>query len=219
MKKTIILFENHSLYLENLQQYLSTHLSKSTIFHAFSNFQELEQHSFEKKSLLFFNISCFNTFETYTHIENLLEQTPSLQIILHTNSTDAKMIKKSFDKGIKSFLGSETTTEELLTAVKTVLSGKIYVSKDAKNALFNFMCNVEDEEKTNLQNVPEVLTAREKDVLDLICQGLRSREMAERLFISTHTVESHRRNIMLKLNINNSSQLVKYALEHNMVDS
>jgi len=64
----------------------------------------------------------------------------------------------------------------------------------------------------------EELTAREKDVLHLICEGLRSREIAERLFISTHTVESHRRNMMLKFNINSSNQLVKYALENRLVE-
>ncbi|MCB4235065.1 LuxR C-terminal-related transcriptional regulator [Kaistella anthropi] len=61
------------------------------------------------------------------------------------------------------------------------------------------------------------MTAREMDVLSLICEGMRTKEIAEKLFISVHTVESHRRNIMLKLNINNSSRLVKYAIDHSLV--
>ncbi|MGA9213121.1 response regulator transcription factor, partial [Kaistella sp.] len=87
----------------------------------------------------------------------------------------------------------------------------------AKCALLNFICNIEEEGEKKY-NSSEELTAREKDVLLLICDGLRSKEIAGKLFISTHTVESHRRNMMLKLNINNSSKLVKFAMENRLIE-
>ena len=92
----------------------------------------------------------------------------------------------------------------------------MYVNHDAKNALLNYICNVEDESSKKLTGWEDI-TAREKDVLFLICEGLRSKEIAEKLFISPHTVDSHRRNMMLKFNLNNSSKLVKFAMENRLV--
>ncbi len=216
MKFKIILFENQRLYLESLECLLQrSDLANLGTIHGISSFQDLEKNILDKETILFFNIGNFSSVEVTTHIEKFLELNPSLKIIIHSHYAEARMIKKVFDKGVKSYLGNNTSSEEFLEALEQVMQGKIYVNEDAKNALFNFICNVDDTEKNS---APEELTAREKDVLHLICDGLRSKEIAEKLFISTHTVESHRRNMMLKFNINSSNQLVKFALENHLVE-
>ena len=95
-------------------------------------------------------------------------------------------------------------------------NGLVYINDDTKNDLFNYICTVGDPDKEKAVGIDD-LTTRELDVLGLICEGMRAREIAEKLFISIHTVESHRRNIMLKLNINNASRLLKYAIDHHLV--
>ena len=148
-------------------------------------------------------------------IEKWISQNKDLKIIVLSNYFDMKTVKRLFDKGIKAYLGLTTGAEEVLKAMESVRNGQVYINEDTKNALFNYICNVSDPDKEKNLQIEE-LTTREMDVLNLICEGMRSKEIAETLFISVHTVESHRRNIMLKLNINNTSRLVKYALDHGL---
>ena len=118
---------------------------------------------------------------------------------------------------MKSYLGSTTSSQEFLEALKQVISGQIYLSDDTKNALVSSICNTEEKNEKKRVGLEDI-TAREKDVLLLVCDGLRSKEIAEKLFISTHTVESHRRNMMVKFSVNSSSKLVKFAMENRLIE-
>ena len=158
-----------------------------------------------------------NSLELIRQVEYFMQVNPKLKIIVHTMNADAKSIKRIFDKGIKGFLGSGADSEEFLASIKEVSAGKVFINTDVKNLLLNSICSVEDQPERTYGNL-EGLTAREKEVLLLICDGLRSKEIAEKLFISTHTVESHRRNMMLKFNLNSSSKLVKFAMENKLVE-
>ncbi|WP_313501813.1 response regulator transcription factor [Kaistella carnis] len=218
MKKKIILYESQRLYLDCIQYFLQSNvISKNYQIVGITEFGDIEKNITTENSVLFLNVTGINTFDITDYIEKFLEINPTLKIIVNSLTPEARMIKKFFDKGVKSYLGGTTSKEEFLEALHQVMDGKVYVNDNAKNALLNFICSVDDlyEKK---HNSVEDLTAREKDVLLLICDGLRSKEIAEKLFISTHTVESHRRNMMLKFNINNSSKLVKFALENRLVE-
>jgi DNA-binding NarL/FixJ family response regulator len=180
------------------------------------NFDELRQHILDQDCVLILNITSLNYLEISDEIEEFLKINKTLKIIVHAINTEVKLIKKFFDKGIKGFLGYNASSKEFFDAINHVTEGNVYVNHDAKNALLNYICNVEDESSKKLTGWEDI-TAREKDVLFLICEGLRSKEIAEKLFISPHTVDSHRRNMMLKFNLNNSSKLVKFAMENRLV--
>lgn len=218
MKKKIILYDHQRLHLECMRCFLDLKgITKQYDILKVNDFDEVEKLIFEKDALLVLNITGFNSGEFIDYIENFLLLNPSLKIIVHSVNPEVRTIKKFFDKGVKGYLGTNTNSEEFLEALNQVIAGKVFVNEDAKNALFNFICSVEDscDKKTSTM---EDLTAREKDVLLLICDGLRSKEIAEKLYISTHTVESHRRNMMLKFNLNSSSKLVKFALENRLIE-
>jgi len=217
MKTKIILYESQLLYAESLHCLLSkSRFTTSCEVITVNTKQEAMNQVTDPGTIIFFNISPLTSHEVGNEIEQLLELNPSLKIITYSAFPEPRMIKRIFDKGAKGFLGNNTTGREFLEALECMLEDKVYINENAKNALLNYICSVEDA-KPKHSSVEE-LTAREKDVLHLICEGLRSREIAERLFISTHTVESHRRNMMLKFNINSSNQLVKYALENRLVE-
>lgn len=218
MKKKIILYESQRLYLDCIQYFLeSSDLSKIYHVKSLTVFDEISENISDENSVLFMNVTGLNAVDISDHIEQFLETNPTLKIMVNSLVPDARIIKRFFDKGVKSYLGGTTTKEEFLEALHEVKDGKVYVNDNAKNALLNFICSVDDFPEKKHNSI-EDLTAREKDVLLLICDGLRSKEIAEKLFISTHTVESHRRNMMLKFNINNSSKLVKFALENRLVE-
>lgn len=218
MKNKIILYENQRLYAESMLCLLERNAyAKKYEIQAVTELEELEKNIVDPDSILFLNIVGFATAEVPDYIEKFLQLNSSLRVIISSLYPEPRMIKKFFDKGIKGYLGSNTSSEEFLQALQDVTAGKVYVNEDAKNALFNFICSVEDP-SVKKPAAPEELTSRERDVLNLICDGLRSKEIAEKLFISTHTVESHRRNMMLKFNINSSNRLVKFAFENRLVE-
>ena len=218
MKPEIILYENHFVYLDCIHGLLKKNsYEKNYQFKSTIDFEEIGSLISEKTSTLIMNIVGLNLNDIFDFIENTLKDFSLLKIMVLSPNIEVKMIKRFFDKGTRCVLTKNTNSDEFLTALKTVIEDKVYINEDAKNALFDFICNQEDRTEKKYHNNEE-LTGREMDVLSLICNGHRTKEIADKLFISTHTVESHRRNIMLKLNVNNTSKLVKFALENNLVN-
>lgn len=217
MKNKLIVYDLQRLHLEGTQCFLDKYgLTKKYTIEGVQDFNKVENYILEKDSIVIINTLGLSLTDVNDNIDRFLDLNPSLKIIIHSAHSDVRSIKKFFDKGIRSYFGRDTSSEEFLYGLSQVEEGKIFVSDDAKSALLNFMCNI-DEEDEKKHNLAEDLTAREKDVLLLICEGLRSKEIAEKLFISAHTVESHRRNMMLKFNLNSSSKLMKFALENKLV--
>lgn len=218
MKKEIIFYDNHFLSVEAFQCFLEKNgYHKNFACHGTGDANEFENLISKKTSVAIINICGMPTTEALELPEKLLAINPQLSIIIISADPEVKMIKKFFEKGIKSFLTKTTDRQEFIHALEEVIAGKVYLTDDTKNALYNFICNTEHMEEKKLSRL-EALTSREKEVLQHICEGLRTKEIADELFISTHTVESHRRNIMQKLEVRNTSMLVKYAMSNNLVN-
>ena len=217
MKKSITIYGNNQFILELMRDFLDANgFSKLHPIYLVSSNQEIEQIDVAKIDFLILNLTAENINEKFELIDKLLLLNSEMKIIVLSGNSDVKIIKRLFDKGIKAYLGKNTGSEEFLKSIQSAKKGLVYINEDTKNDLFNYICSVSDPDREK-PSVADELTAREMDVLNLICEGLRTKEIAEKLFISVHTVESHRRNIMLKLNINNSSRLVKYAIDHSLV--
>lgn len=218
MKSEIILYDNYHLYLEAFRCFLDKNgFNEKYQYQSTVDLNEIENLVSNDSSIIVMNIAAVNVNEAMEVVEKLLSLNQQLKIIILAPNAEVKTIKKFFDKGVKSFLTKNTHGTEFLLALKDVLSGKVYITEETKNALYNFICNVDDEQDKKTNGI-EDLTSREKDVLHQICEGLRTKEIAERLFISKHTVESHRRNIMMKLDVHNSSMLVKFAMDNRLVN-
>ena len=217
MKKSITIYGNNQFILELMRDFLDANgFSKLHPIFLISSSQEIEQIDVAKIEFLILNLTAENISEKFELIDKWLLLNSEMKIIVLSRNSDVKIIKRLFDKGIKAYLGKNTGSEEFLKSIQSAKKGLVYINEDTKNDLFNYICSVNDPDREKPSGADE-LTAREMDVLNLICEGLRTKEIAEKLFISVHTVESHRRNIMLKLNINNSSRLVKYAIDNSLV--
>lgn len=144
-------------------------------------------------------------------IEAMIEikkQFPSVKVLMLTvNSTDDK-ISDSLKYGADGYLLKNASGEELLLAIKVVLSGKKYISPDISNKVVNFVGKEYSE---------SILTHKERQVVKLVAEGKKNKDIANLLCISIKTVEKHRSNSMRKLDLHNSSALTTYAIKNGIV--
>jgi DNA-binding NarL/FixJ family response regulator len=145
------------------------------------------------------------------------EKDPDAKILILTMHDNQEYLNQIIRSGAKGFILKNTDKEELLEAVKTVAAGDNFFSKDiSKLIIDNYVRSAKESEKNDsYKEVP--LTKREIEVLKLIASGYSNQEIANILYISYNTVDTHRKNIMHKLAIKNTAGLVRYAIEKGLI--
>ena len=132
---------------------------------------------------------------------------PAIYIIGLSTFNQLSFIQKMIDVGASGYLLKNATRQELVFAIQTVSKGKTYFSDDVATTL-----------RYNENGQVPVITRREKEVLEFIASGLTNNEIAEKLFISVSTVDSHRKNILAKFEAKNIASLVRTALQLKIID-
>ncbi|MBU2510422.1 response regulator transcription factor [bacterium] len=132
------------------------------------------------------------------------------RLVLSMNTSDSS-VQKALRKGIDGFINKEEVAKKILTAIQEVRNNKKFFSNDIQEyILSNFDSLMQN--KTLLTKI----TAREEEVAGLIASGMSNKEVASTLNISNHTVQFHRSNLMRKLNLKNTADLVKFAIRHDL---
>lgn len=131
---------------------------------------------------------------------------PAIQIIGLSSYNQRSFIKKMIDHGASGYVLKNATLEELVEAIETVNQGSVYLSLAAESNAQN-----------NENSVIPVLTRREKEILLLIADGLTNSEIALKLFISTTTVDTHRKNLLAKFEVKNTASLVRVASQTQLI--
>lgn len=135
-------------------------------------------------------------------------QFPDTKVIILTMRNETEIIKQSVAKGACGFLFKNTSPNELLEAIQKVASGQTYFSSEVTMLLL-------------WQQPPKLalaaLTEREIEIIKLVVEGFSSSEIGEKLFISPRTVDTHRNNILQKLDLPNIAALVRFAMQHKLV--
>ncbi len=147
-----------------------------------------------------------------TGLEAILEirkKKISVKIIMLTMHNKREIIREVLKAGADGYLLKDSSREQLIEAITQVNEGEAYFVEDVKDALV-------DSFRVPFENKVIRLTPREKDILNLICAELTTYEIAEKLFISVNTVETHRKNLMSKTNAKNGVGLVKFALSNGL---
>jgi DNA-binding NarL/FixJ family response regulator len=135
---------------------------------------------------------------------------PQVSILFLSMYKKRAYLHLSLATGAKGYILKEDTSSELIRAIETIRRGGIYLSPLVLAELPN---DYIETDRSDSPSDVDKLTTREREVLKLIAEGRTSKEIAGLLFISSHTVNNHRRNIKKKLNIHNNADLVKYALQ------
>lgn len=131
------------------------------------------------------------------------QQFPSIQILGLSTFNQQSFIEKMMSNGASGYVIKNATQQELMEAIHAVVKGKQFLSFDAALSL----------RKTGNENSMPVITRREKEVLDLIAEGSTNNEIAQKLFISSTTVDSHRKNLLSKFEAKNTASLIRIAAQ------
>ncbi|MFP3593613.1 response regulator transcription factor [Chryseobacterium sp. SIMBA_038] len=215
MKPRLTIFDEPVLYTEGLSKLLI----QSKIFNTIDVFNCYEALSVQLKKdppeFLMISSNMLMLTELYKSVESITSENKNIKIIIIGNSYDIVDIRKLFNKGIKSYLDKNSRYDEFIKSIQALLLNEIYICDHAKDRMINFISSEQAQKRLQIK---DPLTRREMEILKLICDGLSSKDICEKLFISINTVETHRKRILLKLNVKNSVGVVKYALENHMID-
>ncbi len=216
MKTKFIVYNEHRLHLDCLKLLLSQHFNDYEI-QTIQNIDDVENVLDDQKSLCILDLSRHNSFDSFGILESILPKAQHADIFVLSKNTNADFIKKLYKKGIKGFININASSEELIAAVNCVLSDEIFICEKVKKIIYQSAFNLEDESAESNNRLSEELTKREIELLKLLCEGLTGKEIANKMYISISTVESHKRSMMMKLNVHNSARLVRFALDNNVL--
>ena len=135
-------------------------------------------------------------------------------IVILSSYDDVKLVKEVMKIGAKGFLAKKCASEQIVEAIETVYSGENYFSKSIQSKIVS---SFSDTNLNSQKNYFNLLTEREKEILTLIAKEFNTREIAESLFISINTVETHRKNLIKKLQVKNVVGLALFAHKNKMV--
>jgi DNA-binding NarL/FixJ family response regulator len=131
---------------------------------------------------------------------------PAIHILGLSSFNQQSFIQKMIDNGASGYILKNATREELTEAIETVMNGQKFLSLEAAATI----------RKNEDSKIP-VITRREKEVLALIAEGLTNNEIAEKLFISTTTVDTHRKNLLSKFEVKNTATLIRLAAQYQFI--
>jgi DNA-binding NarL/FixJ family response regulator len=150
-------------------------------------------------------------------MEEIKKRWNGAKMLIYTAKNTEESISDAFQAGADGYLLKDASTDELISAIKNVLAGHYHVSDAILPKIMNRYLRVERMLSANhLQNI---LTTRERELLKLIAEGYKNKEMADNLCISLKTVETHRSNLMKKLNVHNVAELISVAGEVGIIRS
>ena len=179
---------------------------------ACSNCDELFSYVSDTTSLIVINDHVLgeDLKDLITDVRNRSIETP---ILLIADTSESGNVLKTLDLGVQGFLTKECGSDEIIHSIHSLIKGERFFCNNVLNILLDKSYIEEEEDCT-----PTTLSVREVEITQQIADGLTSKKIADKLFISPHTVQTHRKNIMRKLKVNSVSELVVYAMKAGLVE-
>jgi DNA-binding NarL/FixJ family response regulator len=213
-KTTVILVEDQTLVRKGLRSLLAPTEQIEIVAEAADGLEALRHVQKWEPELLLLDLSMprMNGIAVITDIKRRFPKTKILALTIHKSE---EHVLAAFSTGADGYCLKDASQEELMTAIQTVLSGRRYISPDIAGQVLDGY--VDGRKSLKSTSSWDTLTQREKEVLKLIGEGYKSKEIADLLCISWKTVEKHRANIMEKLDLHTASALTAYAIQRGLV--
>jgi two-component system nitrate/nitrite response regulator NarL len=207
-KIRVLLVDDHMLVLDGLQARLEMEDNLDIIATASNGLEALDKAKKLKPDLVVMDVS-MPVLNGLDATKRFKAEQPNVKILMLSMHHDKEYILSLIQSGANGYVLKDVSSEELVQAINTVHQGGTYFSSGASDSLFS---------QAPSPKQCEELTKREVAVLKEVAVGLSNKEIAQSLSISVRTVETHRQNLKNKLNIHTSAGLIKYALEHQLID-
>lgn len=151
-------------------------------------------------------------------IPEILSLYPSIQVVAITPDQEGQTIVNALKAGVKSYVKKDCDLNEIVSSVRDTAKGNKFFCGQILNTIHQVDIDPESEEFEDFNCEPVRLSEREQEIITLIAEGFTNTTIAEKLFLSPHTVNTHRKNIMNKLGVKNTASIVMYAVKSNLVN-
>ena len=208
----LLIADDHQLFVDGMRRLLETEKMFGEIHGVNNGLQVLEHVRSHPVDCIIMDINMpfLNGLET---TKQLKKDNPEIKIIVVSMECDVVIVSKMLKAGADAFINKDTGKEELMTAFRKISENEKYVSPDIAKNLFSYLSY----RKKNVTEDEKHLTPRELEIIRHIADGETNAEIAAKLFLSVVTVDTHRKNILSKLELKNTAALVKYAVEHKLL--
>ena len=214
MAISIILADDHKMMRAGLRDLLDKQQNFNVIGEADDGKTTVQMAKKLKPDVVILDINMpdLNGIDTAYQV---LQENPLIKIIALSAYADRQYVMGILKAGAMGYILKENALEELCLAINDVVNDRIALSSTiSRNVIKDYIESLKTETDSSVFNI---LTTREREVLQLIAEGNNTKEIAKALFISTKTVESHRKKLMDKLGINDTVGLVKYAIKEGLI--
>ena len=207
LRMKIFLTDDHAILLSGLIKIISAEDDMEVVGTAKSVKETVEKLTYTKVDLL---ITDYNLPDSdgLALVQLLKRKYPKLRIIVLSMHDEAHLVKEVLKENVDGYILKKESHNELIYAIRNVMQDKLYLSNEVNAMLVRGLHGNDD---------PKLLTSREREILKLIAKEFTNKQIAEELFISERTVETHRKNIFRKTGTNNLVGLIKFAYANNLI--
>jgi len=212
-KKNILLVDDHSLVRNGIKMMLEKNSEIAQITEACNGKDAVNLCNEKDYDMVFMDIN-MPELNGIDATEIILKMKPNTKIVCLSMHNEYSYVSKMLALGAYGYLIKDCDPEEFSLAIKAVSNNQKYYSRGVTDILINKHLNADNVEKNKKLND---ISEREIEVLKYVVEGLTNAEIGAKLFLSTRTIDSHRRNILKKSNCANTPALVKFALENKLI--
>lgn len=214
----ILIADDHTMFADGIESIIADETDMEVVGKCYDGaavFDEIEQKEIDL-ILLDVNLPKMNGIEV---CKKLFKEKTDIKVLALSMFNEESYVTEILNNGAQGYILKNTGRTELLNSIKTVASGQSYFSQAVTQTIMKGLVKGNENPKpSNSLNIPKI-SRREKEVLQLIVKEFTTQEIADKLFISLKTVESHRANLLAKLSARNTAGLVRIAMENNLLDS
>jgi DNA-binding NarL/FixJ family response regulator len=209
-KTRILLVDDHSVVRQGFRMILSAQPDLEVIGEAGDGLQAVERVAELQPDLVVMDVSMpgLNGIEATRRI---MEIAPRCRVLALSMHRDAVYVREILRAGARGYLLKDAFDQDLVNAIRSIAQGQAYLSPAISDAVLS-------DYRKHVTDPIDLLTSREREVLQLIAEGQTNKEIATRLNLSVYTVEAHRGRIMEKLNLHSTGELVRFALRKGLID-
>ncbi len=212
MAYTIFIVDDHDIIREGIKTILRRQPDYEVIGEAKDGEEALEKIGALKPDILLLDITMPKKTGLEI-IEQVLKKSPSTKILIISVHKANAYVLKALQSGVKGYLSKENAADDLPQALRKIVSGQVYLDAQASDYLLKKVSGPQEEIAAQ-----GLLTDRETDVLRLVAEGKAAKEIAGLLSLSPRTVENYKNNMIRKLGLHRTSDLIKYAIKNKIID-